>query len=210
MNVEEKEYASQLLYFLMCSEQIAARCASRQVVLAPNEKMRKFFTTQASQERQHTFIFDKASRWIRPRGYKQKTYAGLLKFESKLSNALDRKDLAESIVAQQLLFEALGEITLEKVSSGIEDRGFGFKRIRKTILNQERTHHKFGQKHVARILNAPQFDAQIVGRQCKEYLEIIDSILTEMEPVLLFYNQSVDIFYQQLIKELPESVQAEL
>lgn len=210
MNTEEKEYASQLLYFLMCSEQIAARCAKRQVALAADKKMQKFFATQAKQEKQHAFIFDKASRWMRPKGYKQKTYQGLLKFEDKLSNALYRNDLAESIVAQQLLFEALGEITLEKVSAGIEDRGFGFKRIRRTILTQERTHHKFGQKHVERILNAPQFDTQNIGRQCKEYLEIIDSILVEMESVLVFYNQSVDIFHQQLLDELPVSLQAEL
>ena len=210
MTSEDRIFACQLLGFLARSEQIAANCAQQQSKLAVDKKMRAFFSTQARQERQHAFVFNRSLQWLSEKNFQQINYSGLYAFEKKLANAFDRNDLAESIVAQQLLFEGLGEITLHKVSAGIEDRGFGFQRLRKIILNQERAHHHFGEKHINAVINAPEFDVQLIAKQCKEYLEILYLVLTEMESVLEFYNQSVQGFYMQLINDLPAKVREEI
>lgn len=210
MNTEEKIFAAHLLHFLGCGEKIAVQCASSQAKLAEDKKMRRFFTSQARQEKQHAIVFNAATHWLQPKRFQHIKHTGLQEFEKKLTQAILQNQLAESIVAQQLLFEGLGEITLEKVSQGIEDRGFGFQRIRKSIIKQEKAHHQFGQRHFQKILNAPELDIPGIARQGKEYLEILQQVLAEMEPVLQFYNQNSVDFYTQLVEQLPVRLRAEL
>lgn len=210
MNKEEKIFAAHILHFLANGEQVALRCASNQARLASDMKMRKFFITQAHQERQHAIIFNVASCYFQPKRFQHIGNTGLDIFEKKLAEAIHRNQLAESIVAQQLLFEGLGEITLKKVSQGIEDRGLGFQRIRKTILHQEKAHHQFGKRHFHHILTAPEFDNQIIAKQCKEYLEILQQTLLEIEPILQFYHQDSHKFYTQLYDDLPAQLRDEL
>ena len=210
MNLEEKTFAAHLLDFLAYGEKIATRCAKQQAQLTEDRKMRCFFATQARQEKQHAFVFTSATRWFRPKGFQYPKHRGLIDFEKKLDTTLNKGRLAESIMAQQLLFEGLGEITLEKVSQGIEDRGFGFQRVRKTILKQEHAHHQFGEKQINQLFSSAELDTYLLAKQCREYLEILEQTLYDMQSVLQFYNQSAESFYQQLITELPSQLQAEL
>ena len=210
MNLEDKIFAAHLFDFLMCCERIAASCAAQQEKLASKHSMHKFFATQAKQEKHHAFIFDSAVHWLKPKRFKRINYSGLNAFENKLSNALKSKRLTESIVAQQLLFEGLGEITLSKVSVAIERKGLGFERARKAILKQEHAHHKFGEKHIGAIINSPQFDTQDIGKQCQDYLDILQTVLHEMNPILEFYNQTPQAYFTQMLNGLPTQLRAEL
>lgn len=185
-------------------------CATAQVNIAEDKNMRRFFIAQARQERHHALVFSTATRWFQPKRFQHLPHPGLSLFEDKLNHATQNNKLAESVVAQQLLFEGLGEITLEKVSQGIEDRGFGFQRLRKTILKQEKAHHQFGIRHYQKILNDPELDMKNLASQCKEYLEILQHVLENMQNVLQFYHQDAADFYTQLVYELPETLRIEL
>lgn len=210
MKTVERIHAIHLLHFLAQGEKIATQCAQRQTKIATDKKMQVFFRTQSRQEKQHAFVFNSAVRCLRPKKFNHMPHQGLISLESKLNRALDRNDLSESIVAQQLLFEGLGEITLKKVSSGITDRGFGFQRIRKIILAQEHAHHRFGEKQIDKILNSKEFDARAIAVKCKEYLAILHEVLIEMEPILSYYNQDVQSFYTDLTQGLPSPIRSHL
>ena len=210
MNAIERVHATHLLNFLALSEKIAAQCASKQIKLTADKKMRKFFSTQSLQEKQHALVFNAAVQWLQPKKLNHMPHNSLKQFEAKLNSALAQNRLRESIIAQQLLFEGLGEITLEKVSCGISDRGFGFQRIRKRILAQEHAHHRFGEKYLQQYLNANDTNIDQLTNDCKDYLEILRNLLNDMEPVLDYYNQTPVEFYSHLVNELPKAIRQHL
>ena len=210
MNREDKIYASELFHFLSRGEEIAAQCASYQAQITNDNRIAKFFKTQARQEKQHAFIFNQATQYFKPKKTNNLTHNALAKFEQKLSSALSDKKLQESIIAQQFLFEGLGEITLKKVSQGIEDRGFNFSLIRRTILKQERAHHHFGEKYIDNLLNKPDLKLKPIVTECRDYMEILREVLQEMSSVLHFYHQNSNDFYTLLINDLPLKIRNEL
>ncbi|MEM8845364.1 MAG: hypothetical protein AAGB35_10035 [Pseudomonadota bacterium] len=210
MNKEAKVNASQLFHFLARGEEIAAQCAQYQSRLAHDKKSIKFFKTQARQETQHAFIFNQAKRHFKQKNMTYICQRSLDKFEQKLSSTLNEDKLQESIIAQQLLFEGLGEITLNKVSQGIEDRGFSFNLIRKTILKQERAHHHFGERYIENLLADPDLKIQPIINECKDFMEILNEALYDMSSVLEFYNQSTNEFYQLLMNDLPFKIRNHL
>jgi len=194
----------------MQCELVAMRCTTHQASLASNKVMNKFFSVQARQEAHHALIFEKAFSWMRPKHFQRLQYSSLNYFENKLQKSLSENNLGESIIAQQLLFEGLGEITLEKLSMAADVRGLGFQRIRNTILKQERAHHAYGEKYIDDVLNVQDSNIGTILVQCREYLELLHTTLHEMNFVLEYYGHNSESFYQSFLKQLPSRIREEL
>ena len=207
ISAEDKPQMARLFQFIARGEQIASTCAIQQSKLATPPTMRRFFITQARQERQHAFLFQYGAKWLMPKkSYTAQAIKSFDSFEKKLSTALKKNHLTESIIAQQIILEGLGEITLEKISASMENRGLGLRRIRNMILKQERAHHHFGSKQVQTLLKNPDININILRQHCNEYLQIVQELLYEEQSLFEYFNQNTSLYFEHIIQELPPTL----
>lgn len=200
----DKPQIARLFQFIARGEHIASTCATQQSALATDNAMQRFFATQAKQERQHAFLFKHGAEWLSPKiSYRPQAIKGLDAYERKLNSALEQNRLAESLIAQQIILEGLGEITLEKISTSMQTRGLGLKRIRETILKQERAHHHFGTRHIKTLLKSRNMNLIDMRQHCNEYLEIIQELLHEVQTLFEYFHQDTALYYQHVLNELP-------
>ena len=147
VNHRERRPIVELLYFLELGERLAHKCATAQAAMAPTSKMRQFLEGQAKQEAFHATIFQTAGRWIAPR-YRNRptTLQPFEEYTTLLRDTLNRKDFFESILAEQVILESLGEAILAKIEDGLQKRNAPFRRLRKILLYQEAAQHGFGER----------------------------------------------------------------
>lgn len=105
----ERVPIARLLTFLEHGERMAHGCAQRQATLAPDPKARRFLTTQARQEAMHAVVFRGAIAWLAPRHLGDAPFLPALEdYRRLLTEALERGDWLESILAEQVILEGLG------------------------------------------------------------------------------------------------------
>ena len=129
---DERQHLARYVHALMLGERVAARCASVQAQIATAPPIRRFFNAQARQEKVHATIFQQVARWLAPKGavYPQAVLL-MRQYDTLLDDALQRQDLAETVLGAQVMLESLGEICLDRLDAGVTNRGLGFRRLRK-------------------------------------------------------------------------------
>lgn len=210
LSAADKPQIARLFQFIARGEQIASTCAAQQSELATDTSTQRFFAIQAKQERQHAFLFKHGVEWLTPKvSCRPQTIKGFDAFENKLDAALQKNRLAESIIAQQIILESLGEVTLEKISISMESKNLGLRRIRETMLMQERAHHQFGRRHVSALIQSPNINLPMLRRHCHEYLQIIQELLYELQSLFEYFHQDVSAYYLYVYSELPSPLRVE-
>lgn len=97
----------------------------------------------------------------------------------------------------------MGDVVLEAIDAGIERRGLGFKRLRRMLRQQEQTHHAFGLHQLTSLVAA---DAALPARlqvQAKNYLEVIDTMFTELEESFLDFGENPSDYRRAFQQRLP-------
>jgi len=169
---------ARLLTFLMHGEHMAAECARRQAVLASDAGTRRFLNNQASQETMHAYVFKGAIAWLAPRHLGAlPVLTALEQFRSLLCEALDRGDLIESILAEQVVLEGLGETILTRIEQGLHKRAAPFGRIRRMLLLQEEAHHAFGLRLLERAMAENALNLKAMRGRAQEYLGLCEAMV---------------------------------
>lgn len=185
VTTEERQPLAELLYFLELGEQLAHRCAKTQAELAPTTKMRRFLESQARQEAFHSTVFCSARLWIAPLHRPHLTkFEPLEEYEALMTSALDRKDFWESILAEQVILESLGEAILHKLEGGLQKRQAPFSRIRKMLLQQEAAHHGFGERVLQQGIAKNELTKEELRDKAKPYLALSSCMITTLQPRL--------------------------
>ena len=175
---------ARLLTFLMHGERMATECARRQALLTPDLGIRRFLNNQARQEAMHAYVFKGAIAWMAPRHVgASPVLLALEQFRSLLWEALDRGDLIESILAEQVILEGLGEAILTRIEQGLEKRGAPFWRVRRMLLLQEEAHHGFGLRLLERALATNELDLESVRERAQEYLGLCEAMVLTLHDV---------------------------
>ncbi len=117
---DEPQQIARLLGFLQHGEWLARDVAARQARLAEAPALRRFFAMQSRQEAFDAAIFQGAVHWLAPRGICPPAPKPLAQYRAAIEAALARGDIAESLLALQVLFEALGDVVLQAIDAGIE------------------------------------------------------------------------------------------
>lgn len=177
-------------------EKIAHDCALRQAGLAADVK-RQFFLRQAHQEQHHAKIFSRVVLCVTPRGAGP-VPPGLKAYRLRLEHACRRSDLAETLVGQQVVLEGFGELVLSRMNRKFDQRGIGFKRVRKTLLAQERGHHAFGHRMLRDLLVCGQVRSERVSQLTSDYLALVDRMLEELQPVFDVVGADAVCYRQEL------------
>ena len=196
---------ARLLSFLMQGERLAHDCARTQANLATDPGMRHFFLAQARQEGLHAKVFQQGILWLTPKGARQPSVLGPMNhYRELLEKALRRAEFAETLLAQQVILERLGEVILDRVNYGMTQRGLGFKRLRRMLLNQEHAHHVFGLRCLERLVAADMTLQQRLRERGAQYLHLADVMFEQTQDLFAFFDEDPAVYAADTRKNLPQ------
>jgi hypothetical protein len=125
------------------------------------------------------------------------------RFRHLVEDALDRGDLAETLVGQQVVLEGLGEAVLLQVDAGMDRRSMKFCTARRLLLRQEHAHHVFGLRQIERLVSTCAVSRKRLREQADPYLALSDELLTAHESHFDFFDEDPQAYLQAARRNLP-------
>ena len=200
----EHDHLARLLMFMVLGEQMAHDCARAQLSLTPNPKMKKFLASQARQEKSHAIVFQWAIHWLTPHTPDRAPVSEYMRpYRELLEAAIGRKDLAETLLAEQIILEGLGEAILQKLEAGLVKRGAPFRRLRNTLIHQEEAHHLFGVRVLSRMVDRGETDYAGLNDRAQEYLPIAKSLLFSVHEIFASIDENTQEYWDGFLRTLP-------
>jgi hypothetical protein len=202
---DERVPIARLLQFLEHGERLAHDCARVQADLAPDAGMRWFLRGQAQQESYHAVVFRGAIGWLAPRHLGVcPPLPALERYRVLIEDALQRKDFLETLMAEQIILEGLGEAILSRIEEGLVLRKAPFARLRRILLHQEEAHHQFGRRMLARAMAAGSTSAEILQPRAEEYLALADEMLLTLADLFESIDEEATAWASDVQHYLPE------
>jgi hypothetical protein len=200
----EKVPIARLLTFLEHGERLANECAKAQAALAPDSGSRRFLLSQARQEAAHGVVFQGAIVWLAPRHLGDAPFLPALEeYRTILNDALARKDLLETYLAEQVILEGLGEAILTRIEEGLVKRAAPFGRLRRILLQQEEAHHGFGRRTLERAIAEGRIDAATLRCRAQDYLVLTDQMVLTLSDLFESIAEDPTAWAQDVRKFLP-------
>ncbi len=207
IRTDERVQFARLLSFLAQGERIAHECALAQAVLAPQEKMRRFFLKQAQEEALHTKIFKNTVAWLAPRHLSQSALSSMERYQRLIHAAIKQGNLAESLLAGQIILEGLGEVVLHRIQAGLIMRKTGFNGIVRRLLAQEGTHHAFGCNILERAITTGEACPETLRQRSLEYLSLTDEMLFSLGDIFEYFDEDQSVYALDTRHTLPDWLQ---
>ena len=202
---DEKVPIARLLTFLEQGERLAHACAKRQATLTPDPESRRFLLRQARQEAAHALIFQGAIAWLAPRHLGEAPFLPALEaYRAILDEALTRHDLLETVLAEQVILEGLGEAILTRIEEGLVKRAAPFGRLRRLLLQQEEAHHGFGRRMLERAMVEGRIDAETLRHRAQDYLALTDQMVLSLSELFESIAEDPTAWAQDVRTFLPE------
>ena len=174
----ERVPIARLLTFLEHGERMAHECAKAQAALSEDFGTRRFLLRQAKQEAMHARVFQGAIVWLAPKHLRDTpVLPALEEYRRMLNDALARRDLTETFLAEQVVLEGLGEAVLTRIEQGLVKRAAPFGRLRRILLRQEEAHHGFGCRQIEQVIERGETDVKDLRRRAQRYLALTDAMV---------------------------------
>lgn len=175
---DERVPIARLLTFLEYGERMAQACAARQALMVEDAGASRFLRSQAKQEAVHAYVFQGAIAWLAPRHLGDAPFLPALEvYGKKLDDAVARRDFYETLLAEQIILEGLGEAILNRIEAGLAKRDAPLGRLRRILLHQEEAHHAFGERMIERAFQAGRADAGELSRKGQQYLSLTQAMV---------------------------------
>ncbi len=202
---DEKVPIARLLMFLEYGERMAKECAKAQAVLAPDSGSRSFLLNQARQEAAHALVFQGTIAWLAPKHLGDAPFLPALEeYRKVLNDALARNDLLETLLAEQVILEGLGEAILTRIEEGLVKRAAPFGRLRRILLQQEEAHHGFGRRMLERAMVEGRIDADTLRLRAQDYLALTDRMVLALSDLFESIAEDPTAWANDVRKFLPE------
>ena len=201
---DEKVPIARLLTFLEHGERVANECAKAQAALAPDFGSRRFLLSQARQEAAHALVFQGAIAWLAPRHLGDAPFLPALEeYRKLLDDALARRDLLETFLAEQVILEGLGEAILTRIEEGLVKRAAPFGRLRRMLLQQEEAHHGFGRRMLERAIAEGRIDAETLCLRAQDYLALTGQMVLALSDLFESIAEDPTAWANDVRKFLP-------
>lgn len=175
---DEREPIAQLLGFLEYGERLAQDCAAAQAALVADPGHRRFLLSQARQESMHAVVFRGVIGWLAPKRLSATPLLPPLeRYRALVEDAIRRRNLHETLMAEQLILEGLGEAILNRIEAGLVKRGAPFGRLRRILLHQEEAHHGFGRRLLDRARAEGTLQPDRLRGRAEEYLGLTQEMV---------------------------------
>ena len=204
VRAEEKEPIARLLTFLTHGERLAHTCATAQAALVTNPRERVFLLGQARQEAMHAMVFQMVIAWFAPRHLRgEPALPPLEEYRTRLLDALSRKDLIESVLAEQVILEGLGEAILFRIEAGLVKRSAPCGPLRRVLLHQEEAHHGFGRRMLERAMAENRTDATTLRSLAEDYCRLTSQMVLGLSDVFESIDEEAAAWADDVRKFLP-------
>ena len=201
---DERVPIARLLTFLEHGERLAHDCARTQAALAPERGMRLFLASQARQEAGHAWVFQGAIAWLAPRHLGDSPFLPALEeYRVLLNDALKRRDLPETLMAEQVILEGLGEAILARTEEGLLKRSAPFGRLRRILLRQEEAHHDFGRRMLDRAFTAGSAAPDRLRARAQDYLALTDGMVSTLGGLFESIDEDPRLYLERARGYLP-------
>ncbi len=201
---DERAPIARLLTFLEYGERLAHDCALAQAALAPDRGMQRFLASQARQELAHAWVFQGAIAWLAPRHLGGSPFLPALEgYRALLNDALTRRDLPETLMAEQLILEGLGEAILARIEEGLAKRNAPFGHVRRILLLQEEAHHDFGRRMLDRAFAAGTTSPDLLRARAQEYLALTDGMVSTLGDLFDSIDEDPRLYMERARGYLP-------
>lgn len=167
---------AEVLGLLTAGERLAAQTARTQQGLTADPATIRFFASQTRHEAMHARVFATGQRALQPLSTPGSD-SEFANFASELARSLASGTLSASVAGCQVVLEGLGEALLGELDEGIRLRGLGLSRLRRIILEQERTHHGFGVALLEQSTRAGIASTAVIRRTVAQYVQIAIDLL---------------------------------
>ncbi|HNP30852.1 MAG: hypothetical protein KC592_10860 [Nitrospira sp.] len=200
----EHLYLAQLLQFMALGEHLAHDCAKAQAALVAEPGMQRFLAGQARQEGRHALIFQWAIRWLAPRAPQSLVISHQMnQYRRLLLSALARRDLAESLLAEQIILEGLGQAILQRLETGLVKRNAPFRKLRQILLQQEEAHHGFGLRTLSRMVDKGQTSIDHLRELAPAYLDLGKDLLFSAQDSFHSIREDPHEYWGDFLRGLP-------
>ena len=204
----EHAHLAQLLRFMELGEQLAHHCAQRQCALAPERGMQIFLLGQARQEGYHALAFQGAIRWLAPKFYQSSIISNHMnQYRQLVEAAIVRQDFAETLLAEQIILEGLGEAILKKIEVGLVKRGAPFQRLRRMLIHQEEAHHQFGLRVLSKMIEREEESYDTLCQRTKMYLPLAKTMLFSAQDAFFSIDEDPQEYWDEFHRNLPAWLQ---
>lgn len=201
---DERVPLARLLQFLEHGERLAHDCARAQAALAPDPTMRRFLSGQARQEALHAAVFQGAVAWLAPRHLGDcPVLPPLERYRALIEEAIRERRFAETLLAEQIILEGLGEAILKRLEAGLVKRKAGFGRLRRILLHQEEAHHAFGRRTLERTIEAGQASSEALRERAPEYLAVADAMVLALGDLFASIDENAAAYIGDARSALP-------
>ena len=205
----EHTHLAQLLRFMELGEQLAHDCAQMQCALAPERGMQTFLAGQARQERYHAFAFQGAIRWLAPKSSHTPAISDHMnQYRQLIEDAIARRDFAETLLAEQIILEGLGEAILKKIEVGLVKRGAPFQRLRRLLIHQEEAHNQFGLRVLLKMIKREEESFHTLHEKSKTYLPLAKMMLFSTQDAFYAIDEDPQEYWNAFHGNLPNWLQA--
>ncbi|MDR4459569.1 MAG: ferritin-like domain-containing protein [Nitrospirales bacterium] len=200
----EHVHLAQLLRFMVLGEQLAHDCAKAQATLVRGPGLQRFLASQAKQEGRHAVVFQWAIQWLAPRGPQSLVISHQMnQYRRLLMTALTRGDVAESLLAEQIILEGLGQAILQRLETGLAKRKAPFRKLRQILLQQEEAHHGFGLRTLNRMADNGHTSIDHLRKLAPAYLELGKSMLFSAQDSFHSIQEDPQEYWQDFQRGLP-------
>ena len=200
----EHLHLAHLLTFMVLGEELAHDCARAQIALAPERGMQTFLAGQSRQEGYHALVFQGAIHWISPRfKYPSLLSSHMKKYQDLLEGAIQRQDFAETLLAEQIILEGLGEAILKRIDEGLLKRGAPFKRLRRKLIHQEEAHYQFGLRALSRMVEREQESYDTLRNRIQEYLPLAKTLLFSAQDAFYAIDEDPQNYWDDFYLNIP-------
>ncbi|MBI4401693.1 MAG: ferritin-like domain-containing protein [Nitrospirae bacterium] len=202
---DERAPIARLLRFLEQGERLAHDCATAQAALAPEPGMRRFLLGQARQESYHAVVFQGAIAWLAPRHLGAcPLLPPLERYRALIDQAIRQGNFAETLLAEQIILEGLGEAILRRIEEGLERRKVAFGRLRRILLCQEEAHHAFGHRMLERAFARGETSPEALRPRAQEYLALTEEMVTMLRDLFESIDEDPSAYASDARRYLPD------
>lgn len=202
---DERAPIARLLAFLEHGERMAHECAKTQAALSDDPKTRRFLLSQAKQEAMHARVFQGAIAWLAPKHLRDTPFLPALEeYRRILDDALARRDLTETFLAEQVVLEGLGEAVLTRIEQGLVKRAAPFGRLRRILLHQEEAHHGFGRRQIEQAIERSETDVPDLRQRAQRYLALTDAMVFTLCDLFESIDEDATAWAQDVRTFLPD------
>jgi hypothetical protein len=167
--------------------------------------MQRFLLSQARQEAAHAWVFQGAIAWLAPKHLGDSPcLPALEQYRTLLEDALQRRDFPETLMAEQIILEGLGEAILARIEEGLAKRSAPFGHLRRVLLHQEEAHHDFGRRMLDRAFAAGATSPEYLQGRAQEYLALTDCMVSTLGDLFESIDEDPQLYMERAKSYLPE------